>query len=169
MLTALLLLTATLAAPPDVGVGTLRPPFDWTAEFRRPTPDAGADSGAGADLGAARAMAEALAREMEQSAQVEALLGTRAGQRIVNSAILCRVVSDLTAEGRSTVVARRRLAVVGEAATARLERARITPLACDAWPVERLVGCLGLLPGPECTTDADMAAQVRAAERLGSP
>ena len=164
MLTTLLTLTATLVAAPDAGVGTLRPPFDWTAEFRhRPASDAGADPDA------ARALAAALARDMEAQARADALLATRAGQRLVNSAILCQVVAALMAEGRSTTTARRRLAVIGEAATARMERARIVPLACDAYPVERLVGCLGLLPGPECTTDADMAAQVRAAERLGSP
>ena len=128
------------------------------------------------DPDAARAMAAALAQAAAEAEQVDALLATRQGQRIVNSAILCRVVVDLTAEGQSTTVARRRLAVLGEAAASRMEHARIAldvlaiqPLACDAYPVERLVGCLGLLPGPECTTDADLAAQVRAAERLGTP
>ena len=121
------------------------------------------------DPDAARAMAAALAQAAAEAEQVDALLATRQGQRIVNSAILCRVVVDLTAEGQSTMAARRRLAVLGEAATARMEQARITPLACDVYPVERLVGCLGLLPGPECTADADLAVQVRAAERLGAP
>lgn len=156
MLTSLLL--AAILAVPDAGhAGPLTP-----ADFADP-PDA-----APLEVDAARAMAAALAADMDRATQVDALLATRAGQRIVNSALLCQSVQDLLAEGRSTAAARRRLAAIGVAATDRLERARIVPLPCAAYPIERLVGCLGILPGAECATDAEMATQVRAAERLES-
>jgi hypothetical protein len=141
MLTTLLLLT--ILAAPDAGH----------------TPDALTPD-------AARAMATALERAFDDDVAVDALLATRQGQRIVNSALLCRSVEDLLAEGQSTAAARRRLAAVGVAATGRLEAARIAPLDCGAWPVERLTQCLGLLPSAACTEDDELAAQVRAAMRL---
>ena len=164
MLTTLALLLATLASPDAA---------DWAAAF--PAEPAGALTSMDfadqpdvpqLDRDAAAAMAVALERDFEASVEVDLLLATRAGQRVVNSAILCRAVADLTAEGRSTSTARRRLAIIGEAATARMERARITPLACNSYPVERLVNCLGLLPSVECTEVDELATQVRAATRL---
>ena len=105
------------------------------------------------------------------------MLATRAGQRLVLSALLCEAVqrkSDtgdklevlLTADvlaadkraDRDIESDRERLAVLG-----------ITPLACDAYPVERIVQCFSLLPSASCTEDDDLAAQVHVAERLATP
>jgi hypothetical protein len=153
-----LLVPGRAAAAPDAAA------VDWSAEF--PTAAAGAltpaDFADPLQPDAARSMVAALSAEQA----VDQLLYTRAGQRLINSALLCQATELLTAPGPSAATARRRLAVIGVAATDRLERQRITPLACDAWPVARLIACLGLLPGPECSTDAELVTQVSAAERL---
>ena len=101
-----------------------------------------------------------------KAAPLVELMSHRQQQRIIYSALLCRSVEDLTAPGQTTETARRRLAAIGVLVTDRLERARIMPLACDAWPVERLVACLGLLPAAECTTDESLKLQMQAAERI---
>ena len=152
------------------------PPADWSAEFATPAEqlsladmldapkrDAAVDA---PDPETIRATAAELDREFDADVAVDRLLATRAGQRLVNSALLCQSVELLTAEGKSTATARRRLAAIGVEATARLERAHIAPLSCDAYPVARLVNCMGLLPAAECTTDAELATAVRASERL---
>jgi hypothetical protein len=159
---ALALLTlATVPAPTGEQVAELRAP-DWAAEFApSPKRDAGPDAPSAEDI---RRAAAALVAELA----VDEVLATRAGQRLINSAILCQSVELLTAEGQSAAVARRQLAAAGVAATDRLERARIEPLACDAYPVERLVQCLGILPAAACTEDDELAAQLAAAERLAS-
>ena len=106
------------------------------------------------------------AETVTKAAPLVELMSHRQQQRIIYSALLCRSVEDLTAPGQTTETARRRLAAIGVLVTDRLERARITPLPCDSWPVARLVACLGLLPPAECTTDPDLALQVQAAERI---
>ena len=123
-----------------------------------------------AELDETHAMAVALAADLVTAVATDAVITSRAGQRVVLSALLCEARALLISEDTHTTHAGRMWLI------ARQDRARlaldvlaIQPLACDAYPVERLVGCLGLLPGPECTTDADLAAQVRAAERLGTP
>jgi len=157
MLTTLLF-AITIAGPPDTPVeetvGELRAP-DWAAEFAEPeSPASSADD--------VRETAAALQSDLE----ADAVLATRAGQRLVLSALLCQSVELLTAEGKSTVTARRRLAAIGVEATERLEHAHITPLSCDSYPVARLVACLGLTPPAACTEDDELVAQVRASERL---
>jgi hypothetical protein len=160
-MTTTLLFALLLATPIDEPVRDLVAP-DWSAEFvASPKRDAGPDAPSAEDI---RRSAAALVAEMD----ADGVLSSRVGQRLINSAILCQSVELLTAEGQSAAVARRQLAAAGVAATDRLERARIEPLACDAYPVERLVQCLGLLPSAECTENDELAAQVLAAERLAS-
>lgn len=96
---------------------------------------------------------------------VEAL-ATRQGQRIIYSALRCYSDALLASPGPITFSAYRRVVRVNTMSVDRLERAQIVPLACDAWPVERLVQCLGILPAPECSADPDLALQVKVATRL---
>ena len=112
------------------------------------------------------ALDQDFAETVTKTAPLVELMSSRQQQRIVYSALQCHAVQLLLAEGQTTEAARRRLVRVGTMAATRLERARITPLPCDSWPVERLAACLGLLPPAECTTDPDLALQVQAAERI---
>jgi len=123
-----------------------------------------------AELDETHAMAVALAADLVTAVATDAVITSRAGQRVVLSALLCEARALLiSGDTHTTHAGRMRLIARQDRARLALDVLAIQPLACDAYPVERLVGCLGLLPGPECTTDADLAAQVRAAERLAMP
>jgi hypothetical protein len=172
MTTSLLLvsLLATVPTPAtEESVAELRAP-DWAAEFAEPAARA-------PSAGEARETATALQADLAADLAADAVLATRAGQRLVLSALLCEAVqrkSDtgdklevlLTADvlaadkraDRDIESDRERLAVLG-----------ITPLACDAYPVERIVQCFSLLPSASCTEDDDLADQVHAAEKLATP
>lgn len=106
------------------------------------------------------------AETVAKAAPLVEVMSSRQNQRIIYSALLCHAVQLLTADDHSTTTARKRLIAIGLLATERLEKARIVPLACGLYPVERLVNCLSLLPGPECSADTDLAAQYAAATRL---
>ena len=113
------------------------------------------------------AVEEDWGQAVTDAAPALATLASRQNQRIIYSALLCQSVQLLTSpDDHSTEAARKRLVAIGLLATERLEKARIVPLACDAWPVARLVGCLGLLPGAECKDDPKLAELVAAAERI---
>jgi len=120
-----------------------------------------------AELDETHAMAVALADDLVTAVSTNAVITSRAGQRIVLSALLCEARALLISEDTHTTHAgRMRLIARQDRARLALDVLEIQPLACDAYPVKRLDGCLGLLPGPECTTDTDLAAQVRTAEQL---
>jgi hypothetical protein len=104
---------------------------------------------------------------VSQVAPMVNILATKRERWIINSAILCYVVQTLNVNDHSDERARRRLVSVGMTATDRLYRDRVKePLSCDKWPVERLTKCIGLLPGPECSSESDLALQVMTALRL---
>jgi hypothetical protein len=103
---------------------------------------------------------------VRESAPLVEVLSTRQGKRIIYSALLCHSEALLASPGPITDSAYRRLVRINTMAVDRLTRAQIVSLACDKWPVERLVQCLGLLPTPECSTDPNLALQVKAATRL---
>lgn len=171
MLTTIFL-AAFLAAPPATWADPFAPagPLaigDFYAPPRPPEkPSPFANDETAADSLEWWALDQDWAETVAKAAPLVEVMSTRQQQRIIYSALLCRAVEDLTAPGRSTETARRRLAAIGVLATDRLERARIVPLACAAWPVARLAACLGLLPGPECVTDESLKLQVQAAERI---
>ena len=164
MLTTLLLAALLAAAPTDWAAEFAVPPEPLTrADFEEPPKrDAGqVDAPSPEDI---RRAAAALQAEMA----ADQVLATRAGQRLVLSALLCDATQLLVAPGRTTRAARDRLRSQAESAQLRLDVLALTPLACDAYPVERLVGCMGILPAAACTEDDELAAQVLAAERLAS-
>ena len=162
MLTTLLLV-ATLAGPPTDWADEFPPPTAGkmlAADFLdKPKRDSGVDAPNPGDI---RRMAAALQAEMA----ADQVLTTRAGQRLVLTALLCEATQLLVAEGRTTRAARDRLHAQAERSQLRLDVLAMQPLACDAWPVERLIGCLGILPQAACIDDDGLAALVRAAERL---
>ena len=167
---AQILLAAFLAAPPATWADPFAPVemrltradfFDPPQPKAKPQPYLASTEGlewwaVGEDWG----------RAVTEAAPVLATMSSRWNQRTIYSALQCHTLALLNAPGQTTETARKRLIAINLLATERLERAQITPLACDSWPVARIVSCLGLLPSAECTTDKDLALQVRAAERI---
>ena len=112
-------------------------------------------------------VARALMADFDEQLAADAVLASRSGQRLVLSALLCEATSLLTSEDTHTTAAgRMRLVAQAETARERLAVLEIQPLACDAWPVARLVQCLDILPSISCTEDDVLQAQVATAERL---
>jgi hypothetical protein len=119
------------------------------------------------DAAADAPTARALMADFDAQIAADAVLSSRSGQRLVLSALLCEATELLTsADTHTTSAGRLRLAGQAESARVRLTVLNIEPLACDAWPVARLVQCLGLLPSLACSEDDVLAAQVATAERL---
>ena len=142
MTTTLLLAALIAATPTDWAAEFAVPPEPLTrADFEEPPKrDAGqVDAPSPEDI---RRAAAALQAEMA----ADQVLATRAGQRLVLSTLLCEAQQLVVAEGRTTRAARARLRAQAESAQLRLDVLALTQLACDSYPVERLVGCLGLLP-----------------------
>ena len=109
-----------------------------------------------------------MAADLVTTSATDAVIFSRAGQRIVLSAMLCDASQRLI-DPRAAGQARRRAAHDLDQARERLAVLGIEALACDAYPVARLVGCLGIVPAAECTSNPELAVQVHAAEKLATP
>ena len=119
------------------------------------------------DAAADAPTARALMADFDAQIAADAVLSSRSGQRLVLSALLCEATELLTsADTHTTSAGRLRLAEQAESARVRLTVLNIEPLACNAWPVARLVQCLGILPSLACSEDDVLAAQVATAERI---
>ena len=169
MVTAIIL-AAFLAAPPWADPFTPAGPLALTDFYapprppEKPSPYAHETAADGLEWWA---LEQDWGQAVTEAAPVLTTLASRQNQRIVYSALQCHTLALLLdPDVHATETARKRLIAINLLATERLERARIVPLPCDAWPVARLVGCLGLLPSTECTTDAELAALAAAAERI---
>ncbi len=154
---------------------TLATPDEPVRELPRPTAAATHTTTATrTDPAQARETAAALQEEMDADLAADAVLATRAGQRLVLSALLCEAAQRKSDVGdQLELQLTTDLLVADKRADADIDRARerlavlaIQPLACDTWAVGRVVNCLSLLPSVACTEDEALAAQVRAAERL---
>ena len=114
---------------------------------------------------------------MDAELAVDAVLATRAGQRLVLSALLCEAIQRKNDCGdKLEIILHDDVLAADKRADKDIKRARdglvgraIVPLRCDVYPVERIVNCLSLLPSASCTEDDELAVQVRAAERLAAP
>ena len=127
----------------------------------------------------ARAQAEAMNAELAADAAVYLVLSNKRDRAVVLSAMLCeaRERRDAAAEKNRSGTLDRPLALAYvhavetvEAAELRLAVLDVQPLSCNLWPVARVVQCLSIAPPIECESNAELAAQVRAADRLaGTP
>ena len=114
-----------------------------------------------------RALSSTLAADLIAAAATSQVISSRAGERVVLSALLCQAHSLLVSEDTHTThTGRMRLLAQQDHAQFALDVLAIQPLTCDAYPVKRLVQCLDIVPVPECTTNDELAAQVRASEKL---
>jgi len=115
-----------------------------------------------------------LANDLVATTATHQVLATSTGQRLILSALLCeaqqrkRDLDDLLTRGGNQAFVARQVQI----ATERERWAQIglsmglRPLACNTAPVSKLVQCLSIYASSECTTDVDLEAQMRAAERL---
>ena len=123
--------------------------------------------------------AAALQSEMLAANAADAVMSTRAGQRLVLSALLCEAIlrKSQTEDKLEVSLVAPVLAADANAgrdivrAKQRLQKAAILPLACNLGPVDAIVECLNsLLPSVSCTESDELAAQVRAAGKIaGTP
>ena len=127
------------------------------------------------DPAQARATAAALQAEMDAATAADAVLATRAGQRLIYSAVLCeaQLRKSQTEDKLELAIVAPVLAADANAgrdivrAKLRLQKAGIVPLACNLGPVAVIVDCLNsIVPSQACVDDDELAAQVAAAERL---
>ncbi len=126
----------------------------------------------------ARAQADALQAELAAEAAAYLVLSNRRDRAVVLSALLCDArqrAADAAAKNRSGTLDRPlalayvKAVEVVEATELRLAVLDVRPLVCSLWPVARMVSCLGITAPAECETDAELAAMVRAAGKLGAP
>jgi hypothetical protein len=116
------------------------------------------------------ALASELTSDLVATAMTSQVISSRAGERVVLSALLCQARQLLGNENTHTTRAGRRFLVAQQdRAQLGLDMFGIQSLACNAFPVVQLMDCLDLVPAPECTTNSELAAQVRAARKLGTP
>jgi hypothetical protein len=125
-------------------------------------------------LDRAATLAGALESEFEAETAADQVLATPAGQTLILSTLLCEAqqtqddLADLLARGGERAYVARQMRIAAH----REQRARLglsmglQPLACDDAHVEKLLQCLSIYAPAECATDAALAAQVRASERL---
>ena len=154
---------------------TLATPDEPVRELPRPVATATHTTTATrTDPAQARETAAALQAGMDAALATDAVLSTRAGQRLVLSALMCEALQRKADVGdqlelrltADVLTADKRADRDIERARERLAVLAIQPLACDTWAVGRVVNCLSLLPSVACTEDDELAAQVAAATKL---
>ena len=115
-------------------------------------------------------LTSALTVDLITAAATSQVISNRAGERVVLSALLCQAHQLLVSENTHTTRAGRAwLKAQQDRSQLQLDVLGIQPLACDTYPVTQLIDCLGLVPASKCTANSELAAQVRAAEKLETP